>query len=80
MPSQQSANISRRFSFVNQNPVDRDLEQRPVNNHRIIDANHLHDRLRELENFDIEHQYRRVSETCTAALPPPQVPFFSLDF
>jgi hypothetical protein len=54
--------MNRRFSFVNANHVDRDLELEhlALNNDCVINPNHLHDRLCELENFDIENQYRRA--------------------
>lgn len=52
--------MNRRFSLVNASPVDHEpvVEHYAVNNHRVINSNHLHDQLREVENFDIESQYR----------------------
>lgn len=74
--------MNRRFSFVNPNPVDRDLdlENYPVNNHRVINANHLHDRLCQLENFDIENQYRRAFRNLYRRIAVTAVSIFLVGF
>ncbi len=57
--------MNRRFSFVNNNlAVDPDLEPYAVNNQRAVDADHLYERLRELERFDLEVQYQRAFRSC----------------